>query len=173
MGAHLPNARYLMPAPDYRFFHPTGPRRSRCRAPSMSRSALTAPDLCSRTASFPLKSPARSCSGHRIIGSAIRCAACGRGAHTRLLGAVAGRGPAGSVRRGRYPQPHSAASTRGRLCVRLEPDCSRGYPCAGAHRGRARRSRRHSRALPWPRRCDHPRERRSIRHRQMKEPDLL
>jgi len=68
----FPNARYLMPAPDYRFFHPDGPAAKSVPRTEHEQKRLDGTRLWSRTASFPLKPPARSSSGHRIIGSAIR-----------------------------------------------------------------------------------------------------
>ena len=126
----FPNARYLMPAPDYRFFHPW----DRPAAKSVPRTEhepkrRDGTRFVFEDSVIPVEVAGQIVQWSQDYrGQRFAAAACGRGTHPRLLGAVAGRGPAGSVRRGPYPQPHSATSTRGRLCVRRGPDCSRGDP---------------------------------------------
>ena len=69
----FPNARYLIPEADYRYFIRTTTTRDRPPAPRTSRRARTACESCSRTASLPSTKPARSSCGPTTIRSASRC----------------------------------------------------------------------------------------------------
>lgn len=161
----FPNARYLMPAPDYRFFHPDGPAAKSVPRTEREQKRRDGTRFVFEDSVIPIEAAGQIVQwsqDYRVSDSLRLRAAEGHTPGSSVLWLDAGQQAVfvGDLTHSpiqlRRPadacafdvDPIAAAVTRKRVLTEA-----------------AHTSRRHSRALPRPRRGDHPRERRSIRHR--------
>ena len=151
----FPNARYLMPEADYRYFHPDNADTGRRHA---------ARTEAARQATWRIVFGGQRFSGRGPDRAVVRrpsdqrgaSAAAGAGPHAGVLGAVAGRGQARGVRRRPDPLPDPAAPADGSVRVRRGLRGRGGDAQAGADRGlpaprcgRSPRTIRATAARPW------------------------
>ena len=161
------NARYLMPAPDYRFFHPDGPAAKSVPRTEHEQKRLDGTRFVFEDSVIPIEA----------AGQIVQWSQDYRVSDSLRLRAAEGHTPGSSVLwLDAGPQAvfvgdltHSPIQLRrpADACAfdltRLQPR----LPVSGCSPRPRAQEPWSFRALPWPRRCDHPRERRSIRHRQM------
>ena len=103
----FPNARYLLPEADFRYFGPGG---AGC-------------DAAARVVFDDSVAPVYEAATGRIVQRGVPIervgvAAARGGTHPGVIGAVAGRRQAGGVRRGSDPLPHPDSAARGSVRVR-------------------------------------------------------
>src|SRR6478736_6033020 len=157
--------RYLMSAPEYRFFHPDGPAAKSVPRTEHEQKRLDGSRFVFEDSVIPVE----------VAGQIVQWSQDYRVSDALRLRAAEGHTPGSSVLwLDAGPQAVFAGDlTHSPIQLRRPADaCEFDLdPIAAAVTRKrvlteaAHTSRRHSRALPRPRRGDHPRERRSIRHR--------
>ena len=126
----FPNARYLIPEADYRFFGPDNAERD--RPPNLFEDSVLPVDEEARCELWS--------DDHRD--QRVAAAACRAGSHARLVGAVAERGQARGVRRRSHPLPDpdcTGPPIRARSTWIPAPPRRRASGCSPRQPGRARR----------------------------------